>query len=373
MSTLLWIILFGFLMSFIALAGALSLFLQPALFQSLITPLVAFSAGSLIGGALFHMIPAAVESMGNVTSLYVWLAAGFVIFYGLEQFLNWHHSHTHSHACPPLRSDHQHYPHTGTVRDEFAQSVTHVCGLDTELGVNSHRPHGRETDDDSCENSGRHESLHLPDGFTRTHIRSESANCLDEEAQCPHVASCKDNLQCTVDTTSAQIPDTLQQTSTVVAATPPIPSKKPLTYLILIADAVHNFLGGMFVGASFVDSVPLGVSAWCAAAAHELPQELGDFAILVHGGWSPMQALLWNFLSALPFLVGGVAAYATSKAVNVDFLVPFAAGNFLYIAGSDLIPEVKHFHGIRANFTHFFSFTAGLGLLLVIRIAYKGW
>jgi zinc and cadmium transporter len=132
-------------------------------------------------------------------------------------------------------------------------------------------------------------------------------------------------------------------------------------------------LGGLFVGASFVDSVELGLSAWLAAAAHEVPQELGDFAVLVHGGWSKSQALLYNFLSSLTFLVGSIIAYVASKSVKVTFLVPFAAGNFLYIGGSDLIPEVKHFHGIKANLVQFVSFVAGVGIMLGIRVAVEGW
>jgi zinc and cadmium transporter len=76
------------------------------------------------------------------------------------------------------------------------------------------------------------------------------------------------------------------------------------------------------------------------AAAHEIPQELGDFGILVHSGWSPRRALFFNFVSALTFLVGGLLAYAVSGQWDVAFLIPFAAGNFVYIAAADLIPQI---------------------------------
>lgn len=109
MSTLLWIIIFGFLMSFIALVGSLTLIFPHLLVERTLLALVAFAAGSLLGGAILHMIPAAVEKMGNKTELYVWFLAGFVLFLALEQFLMWHHSHTHSHyACSPLSAPHQH-------------------------------------------------------------------------------------------------------------------------------------------------------------------------------------------------------------------------------------------------------------------------
>lgn len=81
--------------------------------------------------------------------------------------------------------------------------------------------------------------------------------------------------------------------------------------------------------------------AWLAAAAHEIPQELGDFAVLIHGGWEKRWALLFNVLSALTFLLGGITTYAASFHLHVAFLLPFAAGNFLYIGASDLAPEVN--------------------------------
>lgn len=86
--------------------------------------------------------------------------------------------------------------------------------------------------------------------------------------------------------------------------------------------------------------IRLGVVTWMVAAAHEVPQELGDFGILVHSGWNPRKALAYNFASALTFLVGGLVAYAVSNQFDVAFLVPFAAGNFVYIAAADLIPQI---------------------------------
>jgi zinc transporter ZupT len=149
--------------------------------------------------------------------------------------------------------------------------------------------------------------------------------------------------------------------------------KQSLGHLILIADAVHNFLGGLFVGASFVDSTKLGMSAWTAAAVHEVPQELGDFAILIHAGWSKSGALAFNFLSALTFPLGAIIACVSSKKIDVSFLIPFAAGNFLYIGATDLIPEVKHCHGMKSNAVNYAAFLLGVGLLLTVRIAVDGW
>ena len=95
--------------------------------------------------------------------------------------------------------------------------------------------------------------------------------------------------------------------------------KQPLTYLILIGDGLHNFLGGLAVAGTFLIDIRLGIMTWLAAAAHEIPQELGDFAVLVHGGWSKSKALLLsNFLSGLAFLIGGLIAYAASFEIDIQ-------------------------------------------------------
>jgi zinc and cadmium transporter len=109
-----------------------------------------------------------------------------------------------------------------------------------------------------------------------------------------------------------------------------------------------------------------------AAAAHEVPQELGDFGILVHGGWSRGKALLFNFLSALTFLVGGLLAYAAAQRFDTIGLVAFAAGNFIYIGASDLVPEVNKHREMRTNILHFGAFIAGVALLAAIRLARGG-
>jgi zinc and cadmium transporter len=88
----------------------------------------------------------------------------------------------------------------------------------------------------------------------------------------------------------------------------------------------------------------------------------------VHGGWKPERALLYNVVSASTFLVGGLVAYAASARVDLTFLVPFAAGNFLYIAASDLVPEVKHNHGLRGHGVHLAALVSGIALLYLLRV-----
>lgn len=140
---------------------------------------------------------------------------------------------------------------------------------------------------------------------------------------------------------------------------------KPVTYLVLLGDAVHNFLGGLGIASTFLIDEKAGIVAWLGAAAHEVPQELGDFAILVHGGWSRRRALLWNFVSALTFPLGAFLAYVASQRFAVAGLVLFGAGNFVYIAASDLIPEIKGHPSLGGALLHFGIFIVGLVLMLV--------
>jgi zinc and cadmium transporter len=241
-TTLTWITVGGIAMSLLALSGSLTLLLPPRSYERVVPPLVALAAGTLLGGALLHLLPEAVDAMGNELEVYLWLVGGFLSFFVLEQFLHWHHCH---------RADHQH---------------------------------------------------------------------------------------------------------------------EPLGYLVLVADGVHNFIGGLAVAGAFLVDVRVGLVTWVAAAAHEVPQELGDFGILIHAGWSKARALLFNFVSALTFLVGGWVAYALAGRFEVTWLLPFAAGNFVYIAAADLIPELTGYPEATRKALLSGMFVLGLGLLVVVAV-----
>jgi zinc and cadmium transporter len=239
MSTLAWIVVAGLAMSSLALVGTVTVFMPPDRLERIVLPMVGLAAGSLLGGAVFHMLPEAIDVIGNRLGVYLAFVAGFLVFFVLEQFLHWHHCH---------RADHS-----------------------------AHRPLG---------------------------------------------------------------------------------------YLILLADGLHNLIGGLAVGGAFVVDIRVGIVAWLVAAAHEIPQELGDFGVLVHSGWQRRSALAWNFASALTFLVGSLIAYAVADHIEVAYLLPFAAGNFVYIAAADLLPEISSEERTRDKLETTAAFLAGLVILL---------
>ncbi len=118
----------------------------------------------------------------------------------------------------------------------------------------------------------------------------------------------------------------------------------PFVAMNLVGDAVHNLIDGMLVGASYMVSFPIGFTTTLAVVLHEIPQELGEFGVLIHGGLSVKRALVFNLLSALTAVIGAVVSILAAQQVEGFSLslLPITAGGFLYIAGSDLIPELHH-------------------------------
>lgn len=145
------------------------------------------------------------------------------------------------------------------------------------------------------------------------------------------------------------------------------------TYLNLIGDGVHNFIDGMIIAASFITDTRLGLVTTIAVAAHEIPQEIGDFGILVYGGFSKAKALFYNLLSALTAIVGAVIAYFSfDKIVWLkSFLIPFTAGGFIYIALVDLIPELHKEGRGRTLTAQIIAVFAGLGLMWLLKTSFE--
>lgn len=246
LETLVFILIATIINGFIGLIGVLTLWIRDKYLQKILLLLVAFSAGALLSGALFHMMAESLIEMEAMTA-FSYLLIGFIMFFLIERFLHWHHCHK-----------------------------------------------GR------CE-------VH------------------------------------------------------------------PFTHLILIGDGIHNFIDGLVIAASFMISIPFGFLTTIIIIAHEIPQELGDFGVLVYGGFEKTRALVFNFLAQLTCVIGGIVGFFfLYTPESVAFLLPFAAGGFIYIAASDLIPELHKEEDMKKSMLSFLFFVIGIVFLLGIKLLLGG-
>jgi len=244
MSNFLVAILLAFLISLFSLIGMATLAIKEKVLRKILLMLVGLSAGGLIGGAFFHLLPGALDSDLDTTAVFAFTIVGFLLFFLLEKFLFWRHCHK-----------------------------------------------------GKCE-------IHT------------------------------------------------------------------FTYLNLIGDSIHNFIDGLIIIAAFLVDIRLGLVTTLAIALHEIPQEIGDFGVLVYGGFSKIKALIYNFAAALT-VVGGVAlGYLVGKEIQltVPFLLSFAAGGFIYIAATDLIPEIRLEKKLSKSLLSFGVFLLGILLMFGFKL-----
>lgn len=143
---------------------------------------------------------------------------------------------------------------------------------------------------------------------------------------------------------------------------------KPVGRLLLLTDGFHNFIDGIIIGASFLISIPLGIVTTLAVILHEIPQEIGDFAVLVHSGFSRKKALFYNFISALASVLGVIFVFLFGSVIEnfIVWLLPVAAGGFIYIAIADLIPELHKTKNIKYSITQLFIILIGIFLMFLL-------
>ncbi|MBR9681036.1 MAG: ZIP family metal transporter [Candidatus Altiarchaeota archaeon] len=244
MSVILWALSSVFLVSLISFVGAFTLSIKDAQLEKILMYLVSLSAGALLGGAFFHLLPEAVETTGFGFQTSFSILLGIVTFFILEKFLHWHHHH-----------------------------VPHRKGA-------------------------------------------------------------------------------------II----------PLAMMNLVGDGFHNFIDGLILGVSYLASIPTGVATTIAIIFHEIPQEIGDFGVLLHSGLSRKKALLLNFVGALFAVLGTIIALIASSFVPklTALLIPFAAGGFIYIAGSDLIPEMHKEMNTKKSAVQLFSLVLGMFLMYLL-------
>lgn len=234
------------LVSLISLVGIFTLSLNQKRLKQWLVFLVAFAAGALLGDALIHLLPEAVEELGFSLEVSLVVIAGVIVMFIVEKIIHWRHCH---------------YPE---------------------------------------ENSHGH-----------TH---------------------------------------------------------PFAIVNLVGDSVHNFLDGIIIGAAFIISVPVGLATTLAVIFHEIPQEIGDYAVLIHGGFEHKQALALNLITALTSVLGVALVFALGEMFQGIslWLVPFAAGNFIYIAGSDLIPELHKEVEWKKSVVQLVCFVLGIAVMVLL-------
>jgi zinc and cadmium transporter len=245
MQIIIWILLATLINSLLGLIGIFSLLINKKLLGAVLKYLIAFSAGALLGGAFFHLLPESLEHLLPI-NVFGYALIGFVLFLLVEGYFHWH----------------------------------------------------------LCEKCEAH----------------------------------------------------------------------PFTYLMLIGDGIHNFIDGLVIAATFIISIPLGIITTLMIMAHEVPQEVGLFGVLVYGGHKKRKSLIYSFLAQSTSILGGIIGFLISaKAVVFShFLIPFAAGGFIYIAASDLVPEMhKMYKGeFRKSISIISFFAIGVLLLLAIKMSF---
>ncbi len=242
-----WILGSVVLISVMSFAGAITFLLRASRVKSLLYILVALSAGGMMGGAFFHLLPEALSEIAPL-SVFIIVLLGFSLFFLIERLILWHHCH---------------------------------------------------------------------DGVCEVH---------------------------------------------------------PFTYLNLIGDGVHNFIDGFVIATTYYINIEVGIVTTLAIVMHEIPQELGDFGVLVYGGFKPSRALFMNFMTALTAVAGVITGYFTAGMLQgtLGYILPFAAGNFIYIAGSDLVPELHKEPKLSKAMLAFAVFVGGLILMAVLKIVLEG-
>lgn len=145
---------------------------------------------------------------------------------------------------------------------------------------------------------------------------------------------------------------------------------KSVAYLNLIGDGLHNILDGVIIATTYLVSIPVGVAATVAVMAHELPQEIGDFGILVWSGFSKGKALLWNFISGCTAFIGGLIVYFLASRFEgiLVYLMSISAGGFIYMASVDLIPHLHEEKEGRKSIIQFLCVLAGIGVILLVKL-----
>lgn len=238
-----YVIISTIIISLFALTGVITFYIKDKILNKLLLLFVSLSAGALLGGAFFHLLPEAISEI-DIKSVSIITLSGFVLFFLIEKILHWRHCH---------------------------------------------------------------------------------------------------KVDCKIHT---------------------------FGYINLIGDSIHNFIDGLIIAASYASNIGLGIATTLAVALHEIPQEIGDFGVLLHSGMHKKKAISYNFLVATTVVIGGIVGILLSNQTEtiLPYLLPFAAGGFIYISSSDLIPEIRKEKQIKKWSISFIIFLLGIALMYGLTI-----
>lgn len=143
----------------------------------------------------------------------------------------------------------------------------------------------------------------------------------------------------------------------------------PFGYMNLVGDSIHNFIDGLVIASTFILDFNLGVATTLAVALHEIPQEIGDYGVLIYAGFKKNTALLVNYAVAFVVVIGGIVGYLAFSYISniLPYLLPFAAGGFVYIAASDLMPEIRKESDLKKSALSMVIFVVGILLMYAIK------
>lgn len=146
---------------------------------------------------------------------------------------------------------------------------------------------------------------------------------------------------------------------------------RPVGKMVLVSDGIHNFLDGVVIAGSYLVAFPVGIATTLAVILHEIPQEVGDFGVLIHSGYSKKRALYLNFLTALLAIFGALFVVLLGEVGEslITWVIPFTAGGFIYIASSDLIPELHRVTGVKKSMAQFVAILIGVFAMFLLTYA----